>query len=569
MKIRFYQHECTDAIFKEWEKVQSTLACLPTGLGKTRVASEVIQRSQPKRTLFLAHREELIFQAQRQIKAATGLESEIEMGDLKASTSLFNNMPVLISTIQTQCAGKNGGRMKKFRPEDFGVIIVDECHHGVASSYVKVLNHYKQNPNIKILGITATPDRTDELALGQIFESVAFDYEMVRAIEEGWLVPIQQQLVTVGSLDFSAVRTTAGDLNGADLARILEDEKNLQGMVGSAIEIIGDKKAIAFTGSVRHAEMCCQIFNRHKPQMASWVCGETPREERRAILKDFTEDRTQILCNCGIATEGFDCPQVEVIIMGRPTKSRSLYQQMVGRGTRALTGTLDELHSAYERREAISASKKPSVLVIDYVGNSGKHKLMTTADILGGKYPEEVRELALKKAKESGKAKNIDEMLKESEEEIRERKEKVRLEEEARRSRLVAKVNFTTKNVDPFSLFGISPCLDSKWDKGRQLSDKSRTIIKNMGVDPDKIGYARGTQLVQAQVQRWKKSLCSVKQAKLLIKHGYPDAANMTMKDASKAIDAIAANNWKRPGPIEQCDVPVMAMAGGGSSNPF
>lgn len=557
MNLRLYQKDAADAVFREWEKVQSTAVILPTGCGKTRVASEVILRAQPKRTLFLAHREELIFQAQRQIKMATGLESEIEMAELKASTSLFNNMPVVISTIQTQCAGKNGGRMTKFKPEDFGVVIVDEVHHGVAASYQKVLEYYKQNPNIKILGITATPDRADELALGKILETVAYTYEMVAAINDGWLVPIQQQMISVGTLDYSHVRTTAGDLNGADLAAVLEDEKNLQGMVGATIQTIGDKKAIAFTGSVRHAQMCCEIFNRHRSGMATWVCGETPRDERRLKLKDFIEGKIQVLCNCGIATEGFDCPDVQVIIMGRPTKSRALYQQMVGRATRSLTGTLDDLHSAYERKQAIAESPKPSMTVLDFVGNSGKHKLITAADILGGKYPEEVRELAKRRAEKDGNAKNVEDMLKESEEEIRQRIEKQRLEEEARRARLVAKVQFRSKIVDPFDVFDTRPTQSKGWDHGRRLGEKSRGILQRMGVDPDKIGYERGMQLVMNQMERWKKGLCSPKQAKLLLRYGYTNAAQLTMKEASKLIDGLAANGWKKPSPIAQEDVPV------------
>lgn len=561
MNLRLYQHEAVCAIFSEWEKVTSTLCCVPTGGGKTRIASEVIKRSQPKRTLFLAHREELIFQAKAQIFKATGLESEIEMAELKASTSLFNNMPVVVSTIQTQCAGRNGGRMTRFRPTDFDVMIIDEAHHGTAATYRKVIDYYKQNPNLRILGLTATPDRTDGTALGVIMESAAYSYEMVKAIEDGWLVPIEQQMISVGSLDFSHVRTTAGDLNGADLAAVMEDEKNLQGMVGASIEIIGTKKAIAFTSSVRHADKCCEIFNRHRSGMATWVCGETPRDERRMKLKDFSEGRTQVLCNCGIATEGFDCPDVEVIIMGRPTKSRGLYQQMVGRGTRSLTGTLDDLHSTYERKEAIALSPKPVCTVLDFVGNSGKHKLVTCADILGGKYPEEVRELAVKKAKETGTAKKIDELLAEAEEDIRARIEKGRLEEEARKNRLVAKVQFRSKIIDPFDIFGIQPRLDQKWDRGHVLSEKSRKILTNMGVDPDSIGFARGMQLVEAQINRWKKGLCSAKQAKVLLRAGYYEAAKMTAKEASLAIDTLAKNGWKKPGPIEQQDVPEMAHA--------
>lgn len=567
MKIRPYQQDCADAIFREWEKVQATLAVLPTGMGKTRVASEVIQRLQPKRVLFLAHREELIFQAQKQIKAATGLDSEIEMGDLKANTSLKNNMPVMISTIQTQIAGKNGGRMTKFRPSEFGAIIIDEAHRSTCVSYKKILDYYKQNPAIKILGITATPDRTDESALGAVFESVAYSHEMVKGIEDGWLVPIRQQIISIGSLDYSHVRTTAGDLNGADLAAVMEDEKALQGVVGASLEIIGEKKAIAFCSSVRHAQMCCAIFNRSRQGRAAWVCGETPTNDRRFTLKEFTEGRVQILCNVGITTEGFDCPDVEFIVMGRPTKSRLLYTQMCGRGTRSLPGTIDGLETADERKAAIASSAKPHCTILDFVGNSGKLKLITTADILGGKYPEEVREMARKKAEKSPR--DMSELLAESEDEIRKRIEAQRAADDARKARLLARVQFTSREVNPFSLFGLTPVQDSRWDRGKILSEKCRSMLVRMGVNPDRISYAHGMQLVNNQMQRWKMNLCTAKQANLLIKHGYPDAAKMTMKDASKAIDEIANNGWKRPSQIERKDVPMMAMAGAGSSNPF
>src|SRR5205823_2117669 len=147
-----------------------------------------------------------------------------------------------------------------------------------------------------VLGVTATPDRADEEALGQIFESVAYDYEILDAINDGWLVPVMQQMVKITGLDFSHIRTTAGDLNGADLARVMEDEKNLQGMVGASIEIIGGKRTIMFTSSVRHAEMCCNILNRHHQGMAKWICGTTPKDERRQTLKDFENGKVQVVC---------------------------------------------------------------------------------------------------------------------------------------------------------------------------------------------------------------------------------------------------------------------------------
>lgn len=551
MQLRPYQKNAADAAFREWETHQSTLIVCPTGGGKTRIASECILRFQPKRSLFLAHREELIFQAKNQIEFATGISCDIEMAELKARADLFSTAGVIVSSIQTQCAGGNGGRMTRFKPDEFGLVIVDESHHGTASTYRRVLDYYKQNPAIKILGITATPDRADEEALGQIFESVAFDYEISEAINDGWLVPIVQQIVKIASLDFSHVKTTAGDLNGADLAAVMEDEKNLQGMVGASIEIIGSRKSIAFTSSVRHAELCCNIFNRHRGGMAAWISGNTPKDERRLILKDFSEGKIQVLCNVGIATEGFDAPDVQCVIMGRPTQSRALFTQMIGRGTRPLTGTLDELHSAYERKEAIEASAKPSVLILDFAGNSGKHKLITTADILGGKYSDEAVELANKKARESGKARNTEELLAESEAELRERMEraeKSKFMEGLARAKVLAKVEYSVRTIDPFNAWDLTPRKEKGWDHGKVLSDKQRALLSKMGIDPDKIGYAAGRQLLNEQFRRWKNGLATMKQCNTLKRFGY-ETRDLTMQQASMLIDGLKANGWIRPQP--------------------
>ena len=559
MNIRLYQNECADAVFEDWKTCQFTSVILPTGCGKTRVASEVIKRSQPKRCLFLAHREELIFQAQRQIKLATGLESEIEMGDIKADDSLFNKITVLISTIQTQCAGKNGGRMKKFKPEDFGVIIVDEFHHATADSYRKVLDYYKQNPNIKILGLTATPDRTDGIALGSVAEKVAYKYEIVQAIDDGWLVPIVPHVKHLIDLDFSQIRTTAGDLNGADLAAVMEDEKNTQALCDETVRVIGDKKAIVFMASVRHSEMCCNILNRHKPDMATWVCGATPQEERRKRLKDFSDGKIQVLANCGIATEGFDCPDVHFIVMGRPTKSRSLFSQMIGRGTRSLTGTLDDMHSAYERKEAIAASDKPCMTLLEFTGNSGKHKLMCALDVLGGKYPEDVKELAAKKAKEPDNTKSVAKLLEESETEIRKRIEAQRLADEIRKRKIIARATYRTTSVNLFDRRDATPAMQRKVNHGRQYSENQRKALVRNGHNPDKVPYWQGCQILNSIFN----GPCSPKQAGLLKRCGYSESevASLTMKEASKKIDIIATNGWRRPSPIDKKDVPEMATA--------
>src|SRR6185369_10554713 len=170
-----------------------------------------------------------------------------------------------------------------------------------------------------------------------------------------------------------------------------------------------------FTASVVQAEACCNILNRAVPGMAEWVCGATEKKKRAEILERFAHGRTAVVCNCGVLTEGFDDPGVEVVIMGRPTKSRSLYSQMVGRSTRPLPGVVDGPETAEERRAAIAASAKPSCLVVDFVGNAGRHKLVTSADILGGKVSEAALELAMERALKAGGPVNMTEALNEAE----------------------------------------------------------------------------------------------------------------------------------------------------------
>jgi superfamily II DNA or RNA helicase len=549
MILRPYQSAASDAIFKEWQENNSTLVVMPTGGGKTILFADVIRRVFPRRALVLAHREELIFQARDKIQRVTGLSADVEMGEYRAEGGLFEQARVVVSTIQTQCSGGDGGgRMAKFDPQRFGVLIIDEAHHATSPSYRRVIDYYRTNPALKILGVTATPDRADEEALGQVFQSVAFDYEVLDAIHDGWLVPIEQQLVHVQGLDYSSIRTTAGDLNGGDLAAVLEAEKNLQQMASASLSIIGPRRALVFTASVKAAEMIAEIFNRHHAGMASWVCGKTEREERRRVLAEFAAGKLQVVCNCGVLTEGFDDPGVEVVIMGRPTKSRSLYSQMVGRSTRPLPGVVDGPETPEARRAAIAASAKPSCLVVDFVGNAGKHKLVTSADILGGKVSEEAVELAVKRARKAGGPVNMTEALDEAEAELNEQKRKAdadRLAEAARRAGVVATARFTTQSIDPFDVLHLDPVKPRGWDTGRHLSEKQRALLAKQGINPDSVSFTQGKQLISEIVRRWDGKLCSFKQAKILRRYGY--GTDVSFAEASATIDALARNGWRKP----------------------
>lgn len=545
MQLRPYQSRIADAVVKELREHVSTLVVAPTGCGKTIVVAELIKRWRPQRAIVLAHREELIWQARDKIERYTGLRCEIEMADLQADNRLDGDMQVLISTIQTQIAPRGDRRrMSRFKPTDFGLLIVDESHHSVAQSYQDVLNYYRQNPNLKIVGVTATPDRADEEALGQIYETVAADYEILDAIHEGWLVDVDQRFI-LAEVDYSRIRTTCGDLNSADLAAVMEAEKPMQKVAGSTIENIGSKRAIVFTASVRQAEMLADILSRPENGIkADWVCGETPKEKRRLLLSRFASGELQVICNCGVLTEGFDDPGVEVIVMARPTKSRSLYSQMLGRALRPLPGVVDSIETDEGRRAAIAASTKKAALVLDFVGNSGRHKLMTSADILGGKVSDEACERAIEKAKKLGKAVRMSEALDEAQAELQKEIEERRKAEAARKARLVATVKWHSRQVNPFDVLDLMPVKSRGWDSSKVLSEKQRALLLKQGISPA-IPYTQGRQLIAELFRRWDGKLCSFKQAQVLKRYGYP--TNCTRQEASRLLDALAKNHWRKP----------------------
>jgi superfamily II DNA or RNA helicase len=524
MKLRDYQEAAADGVFRAFDEHTSALAVLPTGLGKTVLFAEIIRRMNERgaRAMVLAHREELITQAADKIKRVTGLEAQIEMGEYHVQSWWGDLPPVIVSTVQTQCAGGDGmGRMSKFDPQDFGLVVIDEAHHATSSTYRRCVDWYCQNPDCKVLGVTATPDRTDEAALGQVFDAVAYEYQVLDAINNGWLVPIEQQMVSVGGLDFSACRTTAGDLNQGDLAEIMENERNLQGIAAPTVEICGDKRAIVFATTVEQAEKLSEILNRYRPDKAAWLCGKTDKDDRRRMLADFKAGKLQFVVNVGVLTEGFDDSGVEVVIMARPTKSRSLYAQMAGRGTRphdTVAGLLGDLPTAQERCEMIRNSEKPSCLIVDFCGNAGRHKLCSSADILGGKLDDEVIAEVARRVKEGGKPVDVTEELAKVKAEVEERKKR----EAATRAGLQARAEFLVTKIDPFSQWDITPVQERGWDRGKKFTPKqAQVLMERIGVNPDKIPYGQGKQLLDEYFRRVSGGYASLKQAALLKKRGF------------------------------------------------
>ena len=549
MNLRPYQEKAIAHINDGWNDNDAQLLVLPTGTGKTVVFVHLVDREISGRILILAHREELIWQAAAKVEVITGTKPSIEMADYRADEGFFNRSKVVVSSVQTQNASN---RLLKFDPKQFSLVIIDEAHHAPAKSYRRVIDYYKQNnPNVKILGVTATPDRADEKALGMIFDSVAYEYKIHDAIADGWLVPIVQRSVVVNSLDYSGIKTTAGDLNGKQLAAVMEYEKNLHGIATPTLEIIGDRKTLVFAASVAHAERLCEIFNRHKFGSAEWVCGKTPKDSRRETLRRFAEGKTRILVNVGCFTEGFDEPTLEVIVLARPTKSRALFAQMVGRGTRTLPHVVDGLETSEDRRTAIADSGKPTLEVVDFVGNAGRHKLMHTANLLGGTYSDEEITVAREILSDTTQPKDVDEALKQAREELEEKIKAAKqreLDEQVRRKKLRARVDWSSRTTDPFGAIGMKPVERQGFGaSNRPCSDRLVAGLKRFGVDSaDAVSMtsSEGSALIGRLIERAKSGKATYKQAKLLRRFGY--SPDISRDEASKLIDAVAANGWKR-----------------------
>lgn len=570
MRLRPYQSQASDAIFKEWEGVDSTCVVMPTGTGKTILFSDVIRRVYPKRSIVIAHREELIWQARDKIRAYTGLRVDVEMGNHKSAgaNELFERAPVVVATIQTLIAGGDGtGRIGKFDPDEFGCVVADECHHFTADSYRRAFEYFRTNSKMKFVGVTATPDRADEEALGQIFDTVAFDYEIEDAIHDGWLVPVDQFSVAVSGLDFSNIRTTAGDLNQSDLDAVMKAEKPAQQIIQATFETMFSlpeghlkntpierwkdyatarpKRTLGFSPSVNLASYTSNIFNRIIPGMSAFVHAKTDRDDRKRILLDYRKNKILCVWNCGIFTEGFDDDGVELVVL-KPTKSRALCAQMIGRSLRPLEGTVDGPFPKLIRKYRIRQSAKPCATILDFYGITGKHKLITPADILGGNFSEEtIREVNLL-ARKSGKPVRVSELLDEEEEKQKKQREEKRLAEEARKARLVAKADYKKRAVDPFNLLDIKPVVSRGWDKGKEFTEGQRASLRRNGIDPEEIEYAQGKQLLGALAERVRLRLCSLGQMKLLKKYYIP-TDKVTFEHAGRIITAIRENGWRKP----------------------
>lgn len=553
--LRPYQIDALNAIKERLGDNRSTLLVMATGCGKTQVFAHLIaDRLHLGRAMVIAHREELIDQAARRVAEIARNRVEVEMADQwTGDGTMYGGAPIVVATVQTLASAK---RMARFEPGEFATLVVDEAHHGTADSYRNVLDYFKRNERLKIVGVTATPDRTDEEALGQIFQSVAFDYEIIDAVMDGWLVKPLCRTVKLAGLDLSSVRTVAGELNQEQLADELARNENLEAIAAATVEHSANRQTLVFSDSITRtyldtnamvmvkgegsAPKITNMLNGHKPGSARLIHGGTPKDERKTIVDDYRGGRFQYLVNVGVATEGFDVPDVSCVVLARPTKSRSLMSQMVGRGTRtasAIAVSLGTLPTDVARRRLIAASSKPSLLVLDFVDNTNRLDLIHPADILGGR----VSERAVKQVNEATQGMPvdvIDELFK-VDAEIRHNDQLA-----AATNRQGIKAKQKTSDRDPFAIYGLER-RERRWSEPEkpaeqwQLAKLERWGIKNA----EKLDFSGAQQVIEEYQRRARNGLCTVKQAAMLRKHGYD--GEMPYEQARAIMDELS-KNWKR-----------------------
>lgn len=530
LTMRPYQVDCVDACYEAWRDYDAIMAVLATGLGKTVIASDIIHRwpVDAGRILFIAHMQELIFQAHEKIGLHTDERPSIEMGMYSESQDghpLLDRSKCLVASIQTM-----NKRMEKFNPKDFGLVVMDEFHHAGAVTYRKLWKYLKDgNPGLKLLGITATPYRGDNITLGCIAEHCCFEMCIREGIDEGYLVPIQQQYIVIDNLDFSACKTVAQDLNQGDLEAAMmgatvedgmtdeqrrealeKQERMLHAIAVPTIRESNGRSTLLFCVTVAHAERMAEVLRRYPGVTAEVLVGTTPPDERESIVSRFRAGTIQILVLVAIGTEGFDAPNVEVVAMARPTKKQGVYVQMIGRGTRPLPGLVDKYDSADERQQAIANSAKPCMKVLDFVGNSGKHKLISTADVLAGDMPPELVAAAVQEMQETGESGDIrqavwkkkqqrDEEEKRLAEERQRRAELARQAEEARRARLRAEAEYRARHVDPFGHQQVPEQVQPKYRGG--ASDAQIGFLYQLGIERE-TSMAWGSKQASAVISK-------------------------------------------------------------------
>lgn len=499
MTPRPYQQACIDATLAGFRECDRQLLVLPTGGGKTLVFSWLAKAMQPARTLILAHREELIDQAIAKLRAATGICAEKEMAEHHATL----DAPVVVASVQSMIR-----RLDKWPSDHFGLVVADEAHHAISDSWQKVLNRFAP---AKVLGVTATPDRGDKRNLGSYFQRVAAEIGLFDLVHQGYLAPITLQSVPL-EIDLRSVRTTAGDYNDADLGDALAPY--LRSIAEHLRDVCAFRRTLVFlpliATSERFAAECQAVGLR-----AEHVCGVDG--ERREKLARFAAGETEVLCNAMLLTEGFDDPGIDCVVVLRPTKSRALYSQMVGRGTRV-------------------APWKRNLLLLDFLWLHERHTLIRPAHLIASS-DDIAREMTQMAQQKAGGGQGELELESLASETTQKREERLRdeLKRKAKRAARVMDAREFALAMHNLDAAEFEPVME--WE-ARPVSPAQAETLAKFGIDGESVTCAgHAGKLLDMVIGRSRQGLATPRQVRLLSRMRHPSPWTATFESASAFLD--------------------------------
>lgn len=526
LHLRPYQSEARRRIHAEWEAGhQRTLLVLPTGTGKTvvfaAVAEDCVRAGQ--RVLVLAHRGELLAQAADKIYRSTGLRCALEQA---RHSSLDSPLRITVGSVQSLGQEK---RLTPFAHDWFGAIIIDEAHHAVTGGYRQVLDWF---PGARVLGVTATPDRGDMQNLGKVFDSLAYEYRLQDAIAEGYLCPILAQTIPL-QLDLTGVGLSAGDFAAEGIDTALDPY--LDQIAAQMETYCAGRRTVVFLPLIKTSQKFCGILQEHGFRAAE-VNGQSP--DRAAVLDAFAAGDYDVLCNSMLLTEGWDCPPVDCVVVLRPTKVRSLYSQMVGRGTRPSPG-------------------KRNLLLLDFLWMTDRHELCRPADLVCSDRTVAAR--MTEQLAEAGEPREIGEAAAEAAADVVAQREEALARELAaqrrKKARLVDPLQYEMSIADS-DLSGYVPAFG--WE-AEAVTEKQAAALEKAGIDPAGVGSAgKASRLLDRLYKRQAAGLATPKQIRCLERYGFRHVGVWTFEAARRMIDRIAAQGWRGapPGVVPAAYVP-------------
>lgn len=362
---REYQREAIDRVMGDWSHGhRSLLLVLPTGAGKTVVSADIVRRvvqQTSQRAVFLAHRAELLTQSKDKIRLVA---PQMTVGLVQAASDELQRQ-VTVASVQTVMNEARLQRLLQSGP--YSLLVVDEAHHAASPSWMRVINAMRQqNPDLRVLGLTATPGRSDGLTLDGLFEKISYTKSVLELIDEKWLVYPRAYRVSL-DIDLDVVGSSGSgdnkDLKDGDLAKLLVQQPVLDAVFNAYKQYGQGRTFIGFAVTVEHARLLAETFTKNGVQ-SEFVAGDTTPQRRQELYASFRAGTTRVIFSCGVLTEGFDEPSAGGVLLARPTLSQSLFIQMVGRGLRKFP-------------------TKSDCIVIDCAGNTSKHAIVQMSTLAG------------------------------------------------------------------------------------------------------------------------------------------------------------------------------------------